>query len=271
MHRVRHRLREPDERDRVRGAPGEVLLGDAADRGTDEDHREHRHGRVRASRRERRNEEREGRQHNGDEGAGGEEPRHDVPVVPEERAGALRVEDVPREEHGLRRPRRRQEDGREGGPPRADVVERRDGPRGVQGEHAVAPIGADQERRDDRREEGERHHRVPVVVPVRRELEVVRVRRRAHERGHHHEDDHGDEREREQEPRRDLRADAAPEAQRDADAVPPDSVAPSPAAGSLAVVAAVAEVEDLRRPGAHDAASSRVASAPSRVNTSARE
>ena len=87
----------------------------------------------------------------------------------------------------------------------------------------------------------------------------------------HDEDDHRHEREPEEEPRRHLRADAASEPERGPDPVPPDRAASRPASGPLALVAVVAEVEDLRRPGRHDAVSASLGSTVSRAKTSASE
>ena len=69
-------------------------------------------------------------------------------------------------------------DGEERRPARRHVVGRRDRPRRVEREHAVAPVGAEEQRRDDGGEEAEREDRELVVLGVRRQLEVVGVGRR---------------------------------------------------------------------------------------------
>ena len=274
---VDERLREAHERERVGAASREVVLRDPADRRPDEEHGQHRHRRVGSADRERRHEQRQGREHRRDDRPGGDEPGDDVPVVGEERPRLLRIEGVPREEHRLGRPRGAERDGAERRPAGAHVVERCDRPGGVEREHPVAPVGADQQRCDDRGEQPERHHRPLVVVAVRRKLEVVGVRGRPDEGGDHDEDDHRDEREPEQEPRRDLRPDPAPEPERDADPVAPDRAPPRPASGPFSLVAVVAEVEDLGGPGRHGAASASrtsagaAVSAVSTVKTSASE
>ena len=187
--------------------------------------------------------------------------------------GCSGVEHVPREEDRLGQPGGRQRDREERGPPGADVVERRDRPSGVEREHAVPPVGADEERGDDGREEAEGHHRPVVVVAVRRKLEVVR---RSAERPTNAETTTRTRIGTRASPSRSQGAIFAPAPRPSPSeiriAVRPDRPPPVPATGPLSLVALVAEVEDLGGPGRHVAsASSSGASGGSDTKTSASE